>query len=118
MLQWTKTNRHEARMEEALCLIFRNHPKLLEFLFDRTSPKLRQPVEQLQFEAGVYSCGEQILIRVALDLWNGSGEVTLWDLVGRLDVRNYQNVVRGLVSLRRIEDEDLGILWRQPKKAY
>jgi hypothetical protein len=118
MLNWTKTNRYEARMEKTLGLIFRNHPNLLEFLFDKERAQLRREPECLLSEAGVFSSGEKILVRVGLDLWNGSGQVSLWDIVERLDVDNYQNVLAGLLNLRRTDDDESGIIWRQPKRAY
>jgi len=118
MLNWTKTNRYEERMQETMGLIFRNHPNLLGFLFDKRRPRLRLEPECLLSEAGVFSSGEKILVRVGLNLWNGSGQVSLWDLVERLDVVNYRNVLAGLLNLRRTDDEESGIVWRQPKRAY
>ena len=117
MLNWNRANRYELRMQDTLNLIFRNHPKLLEFLFDKERPRLRLEPECLLSECGVFSSGEKILVRVGLDLWNGSGGVSLWDVVERLDVYNYRNVLAGLLNLRQSEDEDEGIVWRQPKRA-
>ena len=117
MLTWKKMNRYELRMQETLNLIFRNHPGLLAFIFDIERPRLRLEPECLLSEYGVFSSGEKILVRVALDLWNGSGGVSLWDVVERLDVDNYRNVVAGLLILRQSDDEEMGIVWRQPKTA-
>jgi hypothetical protein len=117
-MNWTNTNRYEQRMQETLGIVFYNHPKLLEFLFDKEQPRLRVEPERLLSEAGVFSSGEKVLIRVGLDLWNGSGGVRLWDIVERLDVYNYHNLLAGLLNLRRIDDEDNGIVWRQQKRAY
>ena len=118
MLNWNSPNRYEQRMQDTLNLIFRNHPKLLEFLFDKERAQLRLEPECLQSECGVFSTGEKILVRVGLDLWNGSGGVSLWDIVERLDVINYRNVLAGLLNLRQSEDEEAEIVWRQPKTAY
>jgi hypothetical protein len=112
MLSWIKANRYERRMQETLNLIFRNHPNLLEFLFDKESPQLRHEPGYLLSEASVFSSGEKILVRVGLDLWSGTVGVSLWDIVERLDVCNYQNVLAGLRHLRRIDDESTGIIWR------
>lgn len=113
MLNWINANRHEYRVQETLNLIFSNHPNLLEFLFDKQSPQLRlQPVRLLS-EASVFSSGEKILVRVGLDLWNGSGQASLWDIVERLDIYNYQSVLAGLRKLRRIDEVESGKTWRQ-----
>jgi hypothetical protein len=118
MLNWTRLGRHERRMLGTLTLVFRNHPQLLEFLFDRDQPRLRFEPERILVEAGGFSSGEKILVRIGLDLWNGSGGVALWDVIERLDVENYRNVLAGLRNLRRNDPHGEQMVWRQPKRAY
>ena len=118
MLNWPGCGRHERRILEVLNLIFRNHTKLLDFLFEPGEPRLRLEPEHLLFNAGVFSSGEQILVRLALDLWDGSGNVRLWDIIDRLDDENYRNVLLGLRHLRRIDTNGPEMRWRQPKRAY
>ena len=117
MLNWQGARRHERRMLEVLNLIFRNHPELLAFLFEPGQPRLRQAPEILLVEAGVYSSGEKVLLRVALDLWNGSGHAQLWDLIEGLDLASYRQVLVGLRHLRRTEMDGEHMVWRQPKRA-
>jgi len=105
-------------MLEVLNLVFRNHPQLLEFLFEPGEPRLRHEAEQLLRDACVFSSGEKILIRVGLDLWNGSGHIELWDVIERLDIENYRHVLLGLRHLRRTEMDGAEMVWRQPKRAY
>jgi hypothetical protein len=105
-------------MQETLNLVFCNHPKLLEFLFEANRPQLRLESQWLLIEAAAFSSAEQTLIRIGLDRWNGSGRVSLWDIIERLDVYNFQSVIAGLCKLKRIDDEECGIVWRQPKMAY
>jgi hypothetical protein len=118
MLNWQGAGRHERRMQEVLNLIFQNHPQFLEFLFEKERAKLRQDPEELLRDAMVFSTGEKILIRIALDLWSGQGLVHLWDIVERLDEENYHNVLAGLRHLRPIEEDGAPMRWRQPKMAY
>ena len=118
MLVWQGCGRHERRIQEVMNLIFRKHPGLLGFLFEEGRARLRREAELLLIDAGVFSSGEQILVRMALDLWNGSGNVRLWDIVERLDETNYHNVLAGLRHLRRIDDGGPEYVWRQPKMAY
>ena len=118
MLNWQGAGRHERRMLEVLNLIFRNHPELLEFLFDPARARLRLEAEDLLAAAGAFSSGEKILVRVGLDLWNGSGHVQLWDVIERLDIENYRHVLLGLRHLRRTEMDGAEMVWRQPKRAY
>lgn len=105
-------------MQESLNLIFAKHPRFLDFLFDRSEPKLRDEPEVLLSEAGCFSTGEKILIRIALDLWCGQGHVNLWDIVERLDLYNYEHVLAGLRHLRPSEEDGGPLVWRQPKMAY
>ena len=118
MLKWPNPGRHERRIQEVLNLIFRNHPALLDFLFEKDDAQLRAEPVVLLASAGAFSSGEQILVRVALDLWNGSGDVRLWDIIERLDDENYRNVLLGLRHLRRIDPNGPEMRWRQPKMAY
>lgn len=118
MLDWKGIGRGERRMQEALNLIFSKHPRFLEFLFDGDKPRLRDEPDALLAEAGVFSTGEKILIRIALDLWSGQGRVSLWDIVERLDLRNYEHVLAGLRHLRPNEEDGGPLVWRQPKMAY
>ena len=105
-------------MQESLNLIFQKHPQFLAYLFEKDRPKLRQEPEILLSEAGGFSTGEKILIRIGLDLWSGVGNVQLWDIVERLDEENYHNVLVGLRHLRPNEQDGGPMVWRQSKMAY
>ena len=118
MLNWINPGRHQRRMQESLNLIFRNHPNLLEFLFEKDRALLRGEPEWLLDSAIEFSQGEQTLIRVALDLWSGTEGVKLWDILERLDEGNSECVLAGLRHLRRTERGKEPMVWRQPKRAY
>jgi len=46
------------------------------------------------------SDGEKVLIRIALDIWSGSGDAKVWELIETLDDYNFSNVLKGLAVLR------------------
>lgn len=115
MLRWKNPGRGGQRLMEVMNLIFQNHPQILEFLFELDRPKLRHEADRLMREAGVFSTGEKILIRIALNLWNGYGSVCLWDVIERLDQDNYQQVVLGLQHLRQFDPDAPEMLFRQLK---
>lgn len=117
MLNWKAPGRHQQRVQETLNLIFRNHPPLLDFLFEKDRPRLRAEPEYLLDYAREFSHGEQILIRLALDLWNGTGKVRMWEIVESLDDGNYECVLAGLRHLRRTDLGEAEMAWRQPKMA-
>lgn len=118
MLNWQNLGRAERRMMESLNFIFIGHSKLLEFLFESDRSKLRQEPEILLERAAGFSSGEQILLRVALDLWCGAGGVSLWHVIEHLDDDSYTNTLIGLRHLREIPIDGPEIRWRQPKTAY
>lgn len=118
MLNWKEPGRHQLRMQEALSLIFRNHPELLEILFEKDRARLRADFLLRLDSVSVFSNGEQILIRVALDLWNGSGNVRMWEILESLGDDNFSGVLAGLRHLRRTDLGGAEMVWRQPKMAY
>ena len=118
MLNWQRPGRHETRMMETLNIIFAGHSKLLQFLFDNEAARLREEPELLLARARGFSSGEQILVRIGLDLWNGSGDVKLWHIIESLDDISYENVLLGLGHLRQIDPVGPEMRWRQPKMAY
>ena len=117
MLNWKDQGRHQLRMQEVLNLMFPNRPDLLEFLFERDHARLRGDPECLLDSADGFSKGEQILIRVALDLWNGSGKVKMWEILESLDDDTFIGVLAGLRHLRRTDLDGPEMVWRQPKMA-
>lgn len=118
MLNWQRPGRHEMRMMETLNIIFAGHSKLLQFLFDNEAARLREAPEFLLASAREFSSGEQILVRIGLDLWSGSGDVKLWHIIELLDDVTYENVLLGLRHLRQINPDGPEMRWRQPKMAY
>ena len=103
---------------ESLNIIFAGHSKLLQFLFNDETARLRQEPRILLSSACGFSSGEKILVRIGLDLWNGSGDVKLWHIVESLNESTYENVLIGLRHLRQIDPDGPEMRWRQPKVAY
>jgi hypothetical protein len=112
MLEWNCVGRHERKMMETMNIIFNGHEKLLNFLFEHNRPKLRQEASLLLQAACGFSSGEQLLIRVGIDLWNGEADVKLWELVERLDENNFEQIFKALLYLKKSEDD--GMIWRSP----
>ena len=102
MLNWQEASESDQRLGVALEWIFRNDIELLELLFESSSPNLKDEPENLLSKIGCFSSGEQILIRVALDLWSGSGGARFWDVIHRLDGRHKMSVIVALGYLRII----------------
>ena len=101
METWQDASASERRQFELISMIFSNHPKLLDFFFDPFLPRIcGDPVEVIE-EAGCFSSGEQVLIRVALDLWSRSGDTKICDVFERLDQDNLNKVLKALMNWYR-----------------
>ena len=50
----------------------------------------------LRAEAQTMSGGEQVLVRVADELWHAEKSAGLWELTRRLDARSFERVVEAL----------------------
>ena len=98
---WPNAGKVERKLFEAISLIFKNHLYLLDFLFEPDVAKIRDVPEELIFQSGDLSCGEDLLVRIAIDLWSGGfGDACVWELVEILDEDNFSNVLEALLKLR------------------
>ena len=84
----------------ALKLLFKQHLKIYEFLIHPKTLCLRNDPEILFKNAEGFSSGEKIMIQIGLDLCFHASHSCLWDAVNRLDVDNFQNVIKTLIYLR------------------
>jgi hypothetical protein len=93
---WREALVSEQELLIAIKRLLSRHPDLISFVFDKHRPKLRCEPEILLQQSGAFCSGEKILIRVALDLWNSSGDARLPDIMERLDEGNFHNVIAAL----------------------
>ena len=91
----------EEKLKEVFKILFRGNDKLFSYLMDEKREKLRTNPEQVKKSICGLSSGEQILIKIALDFWNGSGKALWWEVFNKLDGRNTANVVEALVYLKK-----------------
>lgn len=80
---------------------------LLNFLFVNPAEGVTDQngvmdVEHLKNEMGVFSSGEQIMIKVAMDIWGEYGKVEIFDICRRLDERNFLKTITALIEFRKL----------------
>lgn len=63
----------------SVLFITRNNPQIFKFIFNEDSSSLNMPSNKILQLANNYSPREQIIIRMALDLWDESGKTSLVD---------------------------------------
>ena len=100
MQQWEGATKYEQRQYLAIAQIFQNNSKLLEFFFSLTQPRLSRPPEQILKDARVFSSGEQVLVSVALDIWDGSGATKLMDVFAKLETSQAANILKTLMNFQ------------------
>lgn len=81
---------------EAISLILLSKEHLEDLFFHPDRVGLRYRRDRLLALSKSYPADEQLLIRVALDVWNGSGEAKISELIRGLDFENMSNVLNGL----------------------
>ena len=99
MIRWPRATKTDDRLLSIIGHLCSQHLYLLDLLFDPNEPRLRRAPEELLEESVNLSSGEDLLVRVALDLWSGSGNARIWELVEVLDGGNFINVLKALFEL-------------------
>ena len=112
---WPNAPKVESKLFKAISLVFKHHPYLLDFLFDPQKPRIRMEPVELLAQSEAFSAGEDLLVRVALDLWSGGGNACIWELIEILDDRNLRSVTTSLRFLRTKFDGWHGPVCRQLK---
>jgi hypothetical protein len=96
MIYWNKATTDERRLLKAISLVLGKHPKLLIFMFEAERPRLRRSPEVLVEESRAFSRNEGLLVRVGLDLWSGSGNALVWEVIECLDYDEHYYLLEGL----------------------
>lgn len=103
-MTWESANPGDKMLREVIFRLFDSDKRLVDFLFDAETPRLRKRAGILKEDAWCFSYREQILIRAALDFWSGSGHVNLWELLDCLDDENLKRVLKAIAEVREVRD--------------
>jgi hypothetical protein len=60
----------------------------------------KQACKLMEAGGGPLSHGQEIMLRVAFDLWNGGGKAEVQDLIGVLDSGNLRSVLDAILVVR------------------
>ena len=80
MICWPNETRAEKKQLEAISIFLSHNAHLVDFLFDPGAPKLNSPPEDLLFAARGLASGDFLLVRLALNIWCGSGGIEVHEL--------------------------------------
>lgn len=97
MIFWKKATKAELKLLRAISIISRDDTYLFLVFFDQDEPVLSDTIENLlEFSGQTFSAKQDILFRVALDVWSGGGEAHLWEILEYLDDKRLGNVLEAL----------------------
>lgn len=92
----------EAHLISSIHELFSSDERLLEFFFHHKYFDLRLPREELLSEAEALGPYKWILVKVALDFWDGSGRAKVNELLRILDEETLLTVIRSILKFREI----------------
>jgi hypothetical protein len=100
MINWKNASTSDQHLFTAIARLFRNNPQLLEFFFHSSEPQLAFPCKKIKQLARSLSSADELLVRMALDIWNGSGTIHFNEIHEKLDDHNFTNAILTLGYLR------------------
>ncbi len=101
-----KINFQLAHKISVIQTLLRHDERLLEFFFSHKHPELRDSADALIKQARCFSKDEQLLIRVALDVWCREGDTRLVDLLDSWDNANWSAFLQAMMRLHELDWSD------------
>ncbi len=94
MSNWIDADTGDKILLRALSLLYSRNEDLLHLLLNPDTPRLKSSIESIKNDSLVLSSGEQLLVRIGLDIWDGgSGGINFNELYQKLDLVHFQKVL-------------------------
>lgn len=100
MIYWKNARPGDQLLLESIKILLNDHDKLLIFLFHPSDARLNDSGDRLLKKARCFSSGEYVLIKMALDFWDGSGNALFSDVYSTLDGSLYHQVLLAIEHLK------------------
>ena len=100
MINWKNADENELLLLDSIKFLLKNHQKLLIFLLHPSKPRLNGDPQALLQDASCFSSGEYLLIQIAIDFWDGSGNAKLVDIYSILDRNIYLRPLKVIDRLK------------------
>jgi hypothetical protein len=100
MINWKNASPSDQHLFTAVARLFRNNPQLIDFFFHPSEPQLALPCKRIKQIARSFCSADELLVRMALDIWNGSGAINFNEIYQKLDEKNFTNVILTLGYLK------------------
>lgn len=92
-MTWSNADDSDKVLLRALSLLFHRNEKLLHLMLNPDSPRLIAPSDVIKIRAQYLSSSEQLLVRIGLDAWDGTGGIHFNELYQKLDSHNFQKML-------------------------
>lgn len=102
-----RSDLEKSRLNTAIGILFNYDERWLDFFYSHKGGGLRCEPTELIAEASCFSRGEQIMIKVALDLWTNDHRASISEIIEYLDWINLNRVLLAIMTMRDITVEDL-----------
>jgi hypothetical protein len=99
---WSSSSLVDSHRLIAIYQLLGGDDRLLKFIFDLRSPKLRLPPEALFAEAAGLSHGERLLVQAGIDLWCGQGRLNFAEALETWDEENTTRFIRAVCHLAEV----------------
>ena len=99
---WSTVTSAESHRLQAIDLLLGHDERLLRFIFNLKKPELRRDPGKLMVDALSLSHSEALLVRLAMDFWNGGGCTLFDEVLSTLDPRSLIRFVRALCHLKEL----------------
>lgn len=96
---WKKSaDCHDLKLLSKIIELFGNHQHLIMMIFNSKKPELNDTSSNIKKNALSLSHGEYLLTLLALDIWDGSGDVNLKEIFKVFDNKTIINIFKAFMN--------------------
>lgn len=99
---WSAMSLQDSVKLQAISLLCGGDERLIRFIFNLKKPELRRDPGKLMVDALSLSQSEALLVRLAMDFWNGGGCTLFDEVLSTLDARSLIRFIRALCHLKEL----------------
>ena len=97
LINWPDADPIDQKTLEKVSILLSGQGHLLRLIFSPSKAQLADTAENIKKHASYLSSGEYLLVLLALDLWDGSGEVLFKDVFMELDYSYLKKAIDAFV---------------------
>lgn len=99
-IYWKNASESDELLLATIAKLFRNDQNLLSFFFHFSQAKLSTSSEEIKKMAMGFGSGQDLLVRIALDIWSEEGGIYFNEIYQKLDNQRFDEVLKILQILR------------------